>query len=110
MDLGYVSDNINHCLSWGGEYVQCQKLDVANIDGLTQLMWAAGQGHAETARFLVSEGTNKSLKEKLELTALEIAQKSRSCTDCGDVAVIKQYPEPKPHSVFETGFLCQVGS
>ena len=87
-----------------------QKLDVANIDGLTQLMWAAGQGHAETARFLVSEGANKSLKEKLELTALGIAQKSRSCTDCGDVAVIKQYPEPKPHSVFETGFLCQVGS
>ena len=88
-----------------------QKLDVANIDGLTQLMWAAGQGHAETARFLVPKGANKSQKEeKLELTALEIAEKYRSCTDCGDAAVIKQYPEPKTHSVFETGFLCQVGS
>ena len=53
-----------------------QKLDVANIDGLTQLMWAAGQGHAETARFLVPKGANKSLKEKLELTALEIAKQA----------------------------------
>ena len=53
-----------------------QKLDVANIDGLTQLMWAAGQGHAETARFLVSKGANKSLKDERGLTALEMAKEA----------------------------------
>lgn len=36
-------------------------------------------------------------------------QTSRSCTDCGDVKLIKQFPEHKPHSVFERVFSVKWG-
>ena len=49
---------------------------LVHYHALSLVACAAGQGHAETARFLVSKGANKSLKEKLELTALEIAKKT----------------------------------
>jgi ankyrin repeat protein len=51
-------------------------IDAAYIDGLTPLMWAAGQGHIESVRLLVNKGANKGLKDDRGLTALDMAQEA----------------------------------
>eukprot|EP00933_Yihiella_yeosuensis_P055485 TRINITY_DN5429_c0_g2_i2.p1 TRINITY_DN5429_c0_g2~~TRINITY_DN5429_c0_g2_i2.p1 ORF type:complete len:304 (+),score=93.74 TRINITY_DN5429_c0_g2_i2:61-972(+) len=50
--------------------------DVTKVDaeGATALMWAAAAGKAETAKLLANSG-NKDAKNKLGLTALEVAEK-----------------------------------
>ncbi len=39
-------------------------------------MWAAGQGHAQTVKFLLSAGADKSLKDNRGKTAYDIADEA----------------------------------
>ena len=52
-------------------------VDETPVDALTPLMWAAGQGHAETVTLLLAKGANKLLKDDRGLTAMDMAKEAQ---------------------------------
>jgi uncharacterized protein len=51
-------------------------VDTTYEHGLTVLMWAAGQGHADAVRLLLARGARTDLRDDRGLTAAEIARQA----------------------------------